>query len=113
MSKNPAKIPALLLLGVFVFFYCGNTLFLHTHEVEGTKIIHSHPYLPSSHHTHSSQAFQHIFGINATLHSMQPGEDSIHELFLTISAELIFNICKISLHPAQKSLLASRAPPYM
>lgn len=77
MRRNPAKIPALLLLGVFAFFYCGNTLFLHTHIIEGNKIVHSHPYLPSGTHSHSSQALESIAGFNTALLSMQAA-DEIH-----------------------------------
>ena len=33
MRRNPSKITALLLLGIFALFYCGNALFFHTHII--------------------------------------------------------------------------------
>ena len=77
MRSKQAKIQAWLLLGIFAFFFCGNTLCLHTHIIEGNKIVHSHPYIPSSHHSHSTQALESIAGFNATLLAMQAA-DEIH-----------------------------------
>ena len=74
--RSASKIQALLLLAVFAFFYCGNALFMHTHILDGnTMVVHSHPYLPSGHHSHSSQALESIAGFNAALLSMQAGEE--------------------------------------
>lgn len=69
------KLATWILLGIFAWFYCGNTLFLHSHMYEGHRIIHSHPYLPSDNHTHSSQAMQSIAALNATASAMNtPGQ---------------------------------------
>lgn len=74
MSKSPNKLTAILLLGVFTFFYCGNALFVHTHDVGDSKIVHSHPYLPSGQHSHSSQNLISIFGFNSALSTVTLSE---------------------------------------
>lgn len=71
MERRPRYIAAIMLV-VFAFFYCGNTLFLHTHTgKEGHRIVHSHPYFPNAQHTHSSNALWLIALSNATVTSAQ------------------------------------------
>ncbi len=76
MRRNPSKITALLLLGIFALFYCGNALFLHTHIIGDTTVVHSHPYLPSGHHSHSAQSLESITGFNSSLFAMQPADEA-------------------------------------
>lgn len=63
-NKRGVKIAVWIVLVVFACFYCGNTLFSHTHILDGHLIVHSHPYLPAGSHTHSSVAFQCISAMN-------------------------------------------------
>ena len=71
MEHRHNKLIAVLLLGVFAFFYCGNTLFVHTHILGDSVIVHSHPYLPSAHHSHSGQSLDSIAGFNSALSLME------------------------------------------
>ena len=53
------------LLLVFVNFMFSNAVFIHSHHLAGGRTVtHSHPYLPSSHHTHTSQSLDLISAFN-------------------------------------------------
>lgn len=55
MKERTRRLTAALLLAVFAAFACGNTMFTHSHVgADGGVVTHSHPYLPSAHHTHSA-----------------------------------------------------------
>lgn len=67
MERRSRNI-AWFLLVLFAMFFCGNTLFFHTHRLfDGHTEVHSHPYVPGSAHSHSSCGFQAIAHINAAL----------------------------------------------
>lgn len=69
-KERCTKFATWILLGIFAWFYCGNTLFLHSHIYQGRTIVHSHPYLPSDTHTHTSLALQSIAAFNAASTAM-------------------------------------------
>lgn len=49
-----------------------NTVFIHTHLLDdGSAISHSHPYIPSSHHTHSCALLMSIAQFNASAATME------------------------------------------
>lgn len=49
-----------------------NTVFVHTHLLDdGSAISHSHPYIPSSHHTHSYASLMSIAQFNAAAATME------------------------------------------
>lgn len=51
-----------------------NTVFVHTHLLDdGSAISHSHPYIPSSHHTHSCASLMSIAQFNAAAATMEGG----------------------------------------
>lgn len=63
-----ARRYAAVLLAAFIFLFCANTLFIHTHVADdGVYVVHSHPFLPHSSHTHSTQALQVISLANAAM----------------------------------------------
>ena len=41
------------MLAVLLFNVTATTLFIHSHNIEGTEIVHSHPYNPSGAHSHT------------------------------------------------------------
>lgn len=47
-----------VLVSLFLGYYGSVTLFPHTHIVDGGVVTHSHPYVPSSSHTHTQAALQ-------------------------------------------------------
>lgn len=66
MKKSLHKVFVALLIGVFVNFVFANTVFVHTHTgLDGRAVTHSHPYLPSSGHTHSAASLSLIAAFNA------------------------------------------------
>ncbi len=110
MEHRHNKLIAVLLLGVFAFFYCGNTLCVHTHILGDSVIVHSHPYLPSGHHSHSGQSLDSIAGFNSALSVME----AVHETEWTapyVTATLIG--CAPASNRAQPSCVMQswRAPP--
>lgn len=65
---------ATLLIGVFAFFFCGNTVFIHSHVVNGARVVHSHPFLPGDHHGHTQNALHFIAAYNLMAATMECGE---------------------------------------
>lgn len=54
MSENRHKtLSALFLLILLMSYKVGVTMFVHTHNVDGTMVVHSHPFT-SNNHSHSS-----------------------------------------------------------
>lgn len=47
MKKKVLKIAKLLLVVLFVSYYCESSLFYHTHYFSWGVVTHSHPYLPA------------------------------------------------------------------
>lgn len=59
--KQLGKLLNILLMCVFVNFVFANTVFIHSHVLaDGIRITHSHPYLPSHSHSHSSHSLDNI-----------------------------------------------------
>lgn len=54
-AKSVKNIVATLLLILFVGYQAGTTLFIHTHNISGHQITHSHPFTSSTHEHSSSQ----------------------------------------------------------
>lgn len=69
MSERVRKIAASMLLAVFALFVSADTLCLHTHVSDGAIVTHSHPYLPSAHHSHSGSQAVSIALVNALMFS--------------------------------------------
>lgn len=45
------RITGLFFLLLFIFYTSGNSLFLHTHIVDGTPVTHSHPWKTGHQHS--------------------------------------------------------------
>ncbi len=98
------------MLSVFAFFVCGNTLCLHSHTIGDYTIVHSHPYLPSSQHTHSQQSLNTIAALNASplltvISSAEPTAPVLNVVALLTSKERTF----VNQYLSELNLL--RAPP--
>lgn len=63
------------MLVMFVNFMFSNIVFMHIHTgLDGGRVVHSHPYFPSSHHTHSAASLDIVAGFNAAAASAKsPG----------------------------------------
>lgn len=58
MKEKVVAILRVALVALFLSYYGSVTLFPHTHLVDGGVITHSHPYAPSSSHTHTQATLQ-------------------------------------------------------
>jgi len=65
---------SVLMIAVFAIFFCGNTIFIHSHFDQGHQITHSHPYIPGSTHSHSPEVLQFIAQANVFASSMSGAE---------------------------------------
>lgn len=55
-----------LMLAVLLFNITATTFFIHSHNIEGQRIVHSHPYSDTSAHSHTRS---HILLLNNALHN--------------------------------------------
>lgn len=60
MQVKTRSILTIVFVILFLSYYGGATFFTHTHIFKEGRVTHSHPYLPSGHHTHTSMGFQQI-----------------------------------------------------
>lgn len=56
MKSKAIAILKLSLIALYMSYWASATLFTHTHTGVWGTVTHSHPYLPSSGHTHSTNA---------------------------------------------------------
>ena len=71
-----------LMLAVLLFNVMATTLFVHSHNIEGKEVVHSHPYNPTGAHSHTRG---HILLLNnAPIHDALIAESvACCELFAT------------------------------
>lgn len=67
MHRKIVYILRLLLGTLFLSYYASTLFFSHTHQVDEQIIRHSHPYLPSAHHSHTSVSFHLIESLSHLL----------------------------------------------
>lgn len=65
MKERTHRLIAAMLLALFVTFIGGNTLCVHTHVGPKGIVTHSHPYLPSSQHSHTASQFDSLAAVNS------------------------------------------------
>lgn len=58
--KELRKIFSVLLVALFASYWASITLFSHTHTYDWGRITHSHPYLPTAAHSHTTLALNTI-----------------------------------------------------
>lgn len=111
MKERTRRWMAALLLVVFAAFACGNTLCVHTHvDKDGGVVTHSHPYLPSAHHSHSAAQLLTLAALNALSFDETAGAPAVQApqqiCTATAAAEMRAQLCAVLLKA--RSL---RAPP--
>lgn len=111
MKERLRQNIAFVVLLLFVNFAFSNVIFMHTHSdgANGT-VVHSHPYLPNSTHSHSSSSLAQIAAFNASAASFQGvAQQPVPESFFS-SVEIETVYIRVSRH-VEKTLAALRAPP--
>ncbi len=105
-KKYKGNVPAMLLILLFAAYYCGSTLFVHSHLIGlGDKVVtHSHPFLPNSNHTHTDYEFNAIACLNDIVsddvefdNPIEFDEILLAELLVERSSQIIINDCVASL----------------
>lgn len=112
-KKRVYKFAVIALIGVFVSFMLANTVFIHYHSLaDGTHISHSHPYSPSTGHTHTASALSLINAFNCAAISFQ----GVLPLVLALIASVVaIYVCGniIDVSPKEKPTASLRAPPVL
>lgn len=102
---------SLFMIVVFAAFYCGNTVFIHSHLYQGHRITHSHPYLPGDHHSHNAVQILFIAEGNTTAYSVLPA----HNIFVPDLVARLQNIVaeapEHALENVEKLTHQQRGPP--
>lgn len=66
MKETLKRLLCIAMMAVFVNFMFANTVFMHTHTLnDGSRVTHSHPYVPASHHGHTGSQAGSIAQANA------------------------------------------------
>lgn len=102
------SIAGVLLLTLFALYWCGITLFTHSHVVNGVIVVHSHPY--SVEHTHTQGQLETIFYLSLlqTSGDVQACMDLPHWLVPLLT--IVF-VCLSTLPASPVSDVNSREPP--
>ncbi|MGM9861981.1 MAG: hypothetical protein ACI30W_05235 [Muribaculaceae bacterium] len=108
--KPAMRAMVTLVLCAFVYFCCGNTLFIHSHTYAGSTIVHSHPYLPSSHHSHSAADYGAVSWCNAAIAAMK-AETALQPMVPTMPIATIATAVAVRQLCAGITHYAGRAPP--
>ena len=75
MKKSSTRLLVSLVMLVFVNFMFSNTLFTHAHKgADGRTETHSHPYLPSAGHGHSSNSLDLVSAFNMAASAAQASQ---------------------------------------
>lgn len=92
-------------------FIFSNTVFIHSHTTDdGHTVTHSHPYLPSSHHSHSSQSLSLVSLLNLSAASVEAaGHTPVPSAPVLYNS--IFNTCIAEISAARIPGLDLRGPP--
>ncbi|HPE39549.1 MAG TPA: hypothetical protein PLI77_00500 [Bacteroidales bacterium] len=71
LIKNCKVAGSVVMLLLFISFYISNTMFYHTHLVNGSELSHSHPFKhqksnnsPYESHSHSNSEYNYIQELN-------------------------------------------------
>ncbi|MEG1612154.1 MAG: hypothetical protein RRZ83_04080 [Alistipes sp.] len=70
MKRKLLKILNCAFIALFVCYYAESTLFIHSHTFAWGTVTHSHPYLPSSSHSHTAGECQTIHSLNNLLFTL-------------------------------------------
>lgn len=110
-KKFKGNVPAMLLILLFAAYYCGSTLFVHSHLIGfGDKIVtHSHPYLPNSNHTHTDYEFNAIACLNDIVSDDVEFDNPIEFVEILLAELLVERSSKVIINDCVASLL--RGPP--
>ncbi len=112
-QRRSIRYISLVLIAVFMNFMFMNSAFMHLHTLpDGTKITHSHPYIPSAQHSHSGNSLSLISSFNSAAFSFQGVNPFMLTVFATALPSLL--LCLPSfIESGVKDSCSLRAPPVL
>ncbi|MEG1463788.1 MAG: hypothetical protein RSC11_02650 [Mucinivorans sp.] len=108
MRKRAFNILKYLLVALFVSYYAESTLFFHTHTFSWGTVTHSHPYMPSAAHSHTTTECQTIQLLTNLVFT------STGTIFVAVTFRVITLLYRPRLHSWARYLLENtslRGPP--
>lgn len=110
MRQKTRAILRIALAAIFISYYAGATLFPHTHTYEWGKVTHSHPYLPSGGHAHSTVGLQLLDQLSSFLFIITgTGVFLLFLVMLVVHAAPVCGLTKRIFTPC----FSPRAPPFL
>lgn len=115
MKKGLRNIISILTMVMFVNFMFSNIIFLHSHRSAGTKgvVTHSHPYSPSSSHSHSQGSLDLVAGFNTAAGAMQGSAPAALPEALATETRYLCTLYIVSQKDSAKDIPALRGPPFL
>lgn len=98
-----------LLLALLLSYKVGVTMFVHTHNVDGTMVAHSHPFT-NSNHSHSSSQVQSIALLSQFYGLEHCGIEEVRH-YAADEGELCFENLSVNVIKACGACVLLRAPP--
>ena len=89
MKRKEYRKTGWFLLLLFSLYWCGITLFTHSHVVNGVVIVHSHPFHTG--HAHTKAQYETILYLSAIVSSGNESTSVDLPLWLILLAVLIVN----------------------
>lgn len=113
MKAKVIRITAIVTLLLFVNFMFSNTVFIHSHTTDdGRTVTHSHPYLPSSHHSHNAQSISLISLLNLTAASAVTTNVAMHIHAPLRYETIVYKYC-VAATASYLQCSGLRSPPFM
>ena len=109
MKRKEYRKTGWFLLLLFSLYWCGITLFTHSHVVNGVVIVHSHPFHTG--HAHTGAQYETIFFLSAIV-STGEGVTSV-DLPFWLSLIAVLAISPVIGKPSLRKIrsVSLRAPP--
>lgn len=102
------RITGAVLLVLFALYWCGITLFTHSHVVNGVIVVHSHPY--NVEHSHTPAQLETVFFLSLLQASGDLSEAGELPFWLIPLGVIVFaGASAVSVRPARNIL--TRGPP--
>lgn len=109
VKKIAIEIGRYSLILFFLYYYIGITAFVHTHRIANYTITHSHPFLPSSQHSHTTAEYETLSFLNMLIAESTPFFAIV--LFCAV-IEIIHQHNHLSTYRRRLFLPLFRGPPF-
>jgi hypothetical protein len=111
-KRSSRYFKSILFLLLFVGSFISNNFYLHTHDIDGAIVYHSHPFTADAQHQHSSTSIELIQHINHTSFNFENSDLNLKYTVIFFS-KLQFEHHIIHRLAKNKSKLFNRPPPVL